>query len=101
MELSIEQFVPRGKKIGDGLTSRSPFSKKISDEEKELISRYFNLSKGGTWKPSLIAFPCFQAFTSRVYRVSHSYRTTSMLIDAMQRFQGFSFSEREHHSYGV
>uniref|UniRef100_A0A1D1YNM4 Fanconi anemia group M n=2 Tax=Anthurium amnicola TaxID=1678845 RepID=A0A1D1YNM4_9ARAE len=91
VELSIEQFVPRGKKVGDGFTHRSPVSKKMSKEEKGLIARYFHSSKEDSWKPSLIAFPSFQAFASRVHKVSHSYKTTGMLIDAMQRLQGPSF----------
>ncbi|CAA7400328.1 unnamed protein product [Spirodela intermedia] len=76
VELSIEQFVPRGRKMGDGLTCRSPFAKEISKEEKCLIAR--------------------------IHRVRHSYKTTGMLIDAMQRLQGFSsFKANDNHSYEI
>ncbi|MQL72797.1 hypothetical protein Taro_005119, partial [Colocasia esculenta] len=91
VELSIEQFVPRGKKAREGFTRRSPLSKKMSKEEKCLIDRYFHSSED-IWKPSLIAFPSFQAFASRVHKVRHSSKTTGMLIDAMQCLQGQTFS---------
>ncbi|RWW53905.1 hypothetical protein BHE74_00039563, partial [Ensete ventricosum] len=92
VELSIEQFIPRGKKIKEESGHRSPFLNKISKEEHDLISRYFGPSKKGTWRPSLIAFPSFQTFPSAVHIVRHSFKTTMMLIDAMQRLEGLSFS---------
>ncbi|XP_078441255.1 DEAD/DEAH box RNA helicase family protein isoform X2 [Wolffia australiana] len=101
VELSIKQFVPRGKKVGNDLICRSPITMKISEEEKCLISRYFH-SCEDTWKPSLIAFPGFQAVTSRVSRINHSYRTTTMLIDTMQRLQTLSsVDDIENHSNQV
>ncbi|KAI3951546.1 hypothetical protein MKX01_018662 [Papaver californicum] len=59
----------------------------MSDAEIELISKYFRTTREGTWKPSLIAFPHFQVFPSRVQNVMHSSRT-GMLIDTMQQLQG-------------
>ncbi|URD88701.1 HELICc [Musa troglodytarum] len=93
VELSIEQFIPRGKKIKEESGHQSPFLNKISKEEHDLISRYFNPSKKDTWRPSLIAFPSFQTFPSAVHIVRHSFKTTMMLIDAMQRLEGLSFSK--------
>ncbi|XP_064995810.1 DEAD-box ATP-dependent RNA helicase FANCM-like isoform X2 [Musa acuminata AAA Group] len=92
VELSIEQFIPRGKKIKEESGHQSPFLNKISKEEHDLISRYFDPSKTDTWRPSLIAFPGFQTFPSAVHIVRHSFKTTMMLIDAMQRLEGLSFS---------
>lgn len=92
VELSIEQFIPRGKKIKEESGHQSPFLNKISKEEHDLISRYFDPSKTDTWRPSLIAFPGFQTFPSAVHIVRHSFKTTMMLIDAMQRLEGSSFS---------
>lgn len=90
VELSIEQYVPRGKKVKDDNTIQTPvFKDKLTVAESALIAKYFKPEK--TWTPSLIAFPRFQAFPSRVHRVMHSYRTT-MLIDAMQHLQALSFS---------
>lgn len=61
---------------------------KILDPESDIIAKYFHAFKEDTWRPSLIAFPHFQTFPSRVHRVMHSSRTTGMLIDIMQSLQG-------------
>ncbi|CAL5333513.1 unnamed protein product [Camellia sinensis] len=92
IELSIEQFIPRGRKVKDDHPIQTPvFKTKLTDAETDLVAKYFHPTKGSTWRPSLIAFPHFQAIPSRVHRVMHSFRT-GMLIDAMQRLQGLSFS---------
>ncbi|XVE60759.1 hypothetical protein DITRI_Ditri05aG0153200 [Diplodiscus trichospermus] len=94
VELSIEQFVPRGKKLKDDHAIETPsFREKLTTEETDLIAKYFHLSRESTWKPwkpSLIAFPNFQAFPSKVGKVMHSCRT-EMLIDSMQYLQGLTF----------
>ncbi|OVA08698.1 Helicase [Macleaya cordata] len=93
VELSIEQFVPRGRKVKDDPIHRSTFTVKTSDAENELIAKYFHPSKEDKWRPSLIAFPHFQVFPSQVHKVMHSFRT-GMLIDTMQCLQGLSFSTK-------
>uniref|UniRef100_A0A2N9HDI2 Helicase ATP-binding domain-containing protein n=1 Tax=Fagus sylvatica TaxID=28930 RepID=A0A2N9HDI2_FAGSY len=91
-ELSIEQFVPRGKKVKDDrATPTSAFQDKLTVAETGLIAKYFHSTGDNTWRPSLIAFPHFQTFPSRVHKVMHANRT-GMLIDMMQRLQGLSFS---------
>lgn len=66
------------------------FQEKLTDAESDLIAKYFHQTSGNTWKPSLIAFPHFQTFPSRVHKVMHSFKT-GLLIDAMQRLEGLSF----------
>ncbi|XP_039012224.1 DEAD-box ATP-dependent RNA helicase FANCM-like [Hibiscus syriacus] len=85
VELSIDQFVPRGKKLKDDHAIETPrFREKLTVEETDLIVKYFHPTSESTWRPSLIAFPSFQAFPSKVCKVMHSYRT-EMLIGSMQR----------------
>ncbi|XP_058088420.1 DEAD-box ATP-dependent RNA helicase FANCM isoform X2 [Magnolia sinica] len=93
VELSIEQFVPRGRKVKDIPMQRPTFRDKLSDAEMDRVAKYFRSSKEDAWRPSLIAFPHFQAFPSRVHKVRHSFRTTGMLIDTMQSLQGLSSSK--------
>lgn len=91
VELSIEQFVPRGKKPKDDNTVQSPpVTEKLTPGEMDLIAKYFHHSTENAWKPSLNTFPNFQAFPSKVHRVMHSSRT-GMLIDSMQAVQGLTF----------
>ncbi|XP_038996507.1 DEAD-box ATP-dependent RNA helicase FANCM-like isoform X5 [Hibiscus syriacus] len=91
VELSIDQFVPRGKKLKDDHAIETPhFREKLTAEETDLIAKYFHPTSESTWRPSLIAFPSFQAFPSKVCKVVHSYRT-EMLIDSMQHLQGLTF----------
>ncbi|PIA47286.1 hypothetical protein AQUCO_01400156v1 [Aquilegia coerulea] len=90
VEFSIEKFVPRGKKVKDDSVDDHTFKARLSDAEAELIAKYFCSSGKCTWKPSLIAFPHFQAFPSRVHNVMHSFRTR-MLIGGMQHVQAQSF----------
>ncbi|KAJ0976925.1 hypothetical protein J5N97_012399 [Dioscorea zingiberensis] len=93
VELSIEQFIPRGRKLKDNASCQSPVTMKISDRENDLLNKYFLSSKKEMWRPSLIAFPQFQAFPSGIHKVPHSFKTTTMLIDAMQRLHGQSVSK--------
>ena len=67
------------------------FNAELTDVETDLVAKYFHPTKECTWRPSLIAFPHFQAFPSRVHKIMHSFRT-EMLIDAMQVLQGLSFT---------
>ncbi|BBG95994.1 DEAD/DEAH box RNA helicase family protein [Prunus dulcis] len=91
VEFSIEKFVHRGKKVIDDNTIQTPvIADKLTVAETTLIAKYFDPHEI-TWKPSLIAFPHFQTYPSRVYKVMHSHRTT-MLIDMMQCLQGLTFS---------
>ncbi|KAK8492167.1 hypothetical protein V6N11_046972 [Hibiscus sabdariffa] len=91
VELSIDQFVPRGKKLKDDHAIETPrFREKLTVEETDLIAKYFHPTSESTWKPSLIAFPSFQAFPSKICKVMHSYRT-EMLIDSMQHLHGLTF----------
>ncbi|KAK9162160.1 hypothetical protein Syun_003062 [Stephania yunnanensis] len=92
VEMSIEQFVPRGKKVKSDQMHRLIFKEKISLSEADLLAKYFSNCVENVWKPSLVAFPHFQAFPSRVHNVIHSFRT-GMLIDAIQHLQGLSFGE--------
>ncbi|KAK8542499.1 hypothetical protein V6N12_015095 [Hibiscus sabdariffa] len=91
VELSIDQFVPRGKKLKDDHAIETPrFREKLTVEETDLIAKYFHSTNESTWRPSLIAFPSFQAFPSKICKVMHSYRT-EMLIDSMQHLHGLTF----------
>lgn len=92
VELSIEQFVRRGKKVKDDDTVQTPvFREKLTVAETNLIAKYFHPPGDITWKPSLISFPHFQTFPSRVHHVMHSFKTR-LLIDTMQQLQGLSFA---------
>ncbi|CAI0556807.1 unnamed protein product [Linum tenue] len=88
VEMSIEQYIPRGKKVKDATDIQTPiFTKKLTAAESAVVAKYFQPCP---WRPSLIAFPSFQAFPSRVHQVMHSHRT-GMLIDTMQNLQALSF----------
>lgn len=92
LELSIKEFVPRGKNHNDDNTIPVPaFKTKLTEAEKDLLANYFASSAETSWKPSLIVFPHFQAYPSPVNKVAHSSRT-GMLIDTMQYLQGLTFS---------
>ncbi|XP_071715399.1 DEAD-box ATP-dependent RNA helicase FANCM [Rutidosis leptorrhynchoides] len=93
VKLSIEDFVHRGKKVKtDDVIHTPTYKLKLSDVETDLLVKYFGPSRENSWTHSLIAFPHFQAFPSRVHHVSHSMRTT-MLIDTMQYLQGSSLNK--------
>lgn len=74
----------------DHAIQTSLFKEKLSVAETTLIAKYYPTGEN-IWTPSLIAFPHFQTFPSRVHKVMHANRT-GMLIDMMQRLQGLSFS---------
>ncbi|KAJ4819037.1 ATP-dependent DNA helicase mph1 [Rhynchospora pubera] len=96
VELSIEEYIPQGgKRIKVGKAGRSSVIDKISNQERELIQKYFNDLGENTWKPSLIAFPGCQTLPSVIYKVHHSMRTAHMLIDTMQHLQGMPLSKLE------
>ncbi|CAM0874689.1 unnamed protein product [Alopecurus aequalis] len=92
VKLSIEKYVPCLKKRKVDVSCASPILSKMSVEDGQLIARYFSECKEDIWKPSLVAFPSFQVSPCDIYKVPHSFRTTDMLIDAMQRLQDLSFS---------
>ncbi|KAJ4795205.1 ATP-dependent DNA helicase mph1 [Rhynchospora pubera] len=96
VELSIEEYIPQGgKRIKVGKAGRSSVIDKISNQERELIQKYFNDLGENTWKPSLIAFPGCQTLPSVIYKVHHSMRTAHMLIDTMQHLQWMPLSKLE------
>lgn len=92
VKLSIEKYVPHSKKIKVDASCVSPILNKLSEEDGQLIARYFIACKEDIWKPSLVAFPSFQVSPCDIYKVPHSFRTTDMLVDAMQQLQDLSFS---------
>ncbi|KAI3795155.1 hypothetical protein L1987_37803 [Smallanthus sonchifolius] len=92
VKFSIEEFVPRGKKVKEDDAIQIPkYKLKLTDVETDLLEKYFDPARQDDERPSLIAFPHFQAFPSRVHEIAHSMRTT-MLIDTMQYLQGLSFN---------
>ncbi|CAK7344909.1 unnamed protein product [Dovyalis caffra] len=98
VELSIEQYVPHGRKVKDDNTIQTPvFTENLTVAETALLAKYFH--PGNSWAPSLIAFPHFQSFPSRVHKVMHSYRT-EMLIDSMQHLQALTLT-RDSEAFSV
>ncbi|CAI9754308.1 unnamed protein product [Fraxinus pennsylvanica] len=92
VEISVEQFVPRTKKVKDDHLIQTPaYKTKLTDEETNILDKYFCSTREKDWRPSLIAFPHFQAFPCSVCSVAHS-SMTGILIDTMQNLQGLSFS---------
>ncbi|XP_024009524.1 DEAD-box ATP-dependent RNA helicase FANCM [Eutrema salsugineum] len=90
---SIEQFIPRGKKLQDEPATETPtFKKKLTTAETDMLAKYYKPNEE-KWRVSLIAFPHFQTLPSKVHKVMHS-RQTSILIDAMQHLQETTFSEQ-------
>ncbi|XP_027355173.1 DEAD-box ATP-dependent RNA helicase FANCM isoform X2 [Abrus precatorius] len=87
VELSIEKFIPRQKNVKDDQLHISPSKDKLTVAENDLLEAYFHPTGENKCRLSLIAFPHFQTFASRVHKVKHSCQT-SMLIDMMQRLQG-------------
>lgn len=63
----------------------------LTNVDTEVLAKYFGPTRKITWRPSLIAFPHFQAFPTGVHKIPHSFRT-EILIDTMQHLQGLSFS---------
>lgn len=92
LEMSIEEYVPRGKKVKDSNPIPVPaYKNKLTNAEIDLLAKYFVATQEIAWRPSLIAFPHFQAFPSSVNKVLHSSRT-GILIDTMQYLQGLTYS---------
>ncbi|XLR14107.1 hypothetical protein HN51_035008 [Arachis hypogaea] len=87
VEMSIEKFIPREKNVKDVPLPFSPSKDKLTVAEMDLLKMYFHSTEENTSRLSLIAFPYFQTFPSRIHKVKHSLRTM-MLIDAMQHLQG-------------
>ncbi|WZY94193.1 hypothetical protein YC2023_066522 [Brassica napus] len=93
VKFSIEQFIPRGKKLQDEPATETPaFKKKLTPEEMDMLAKYFKPNEE-KWRVSLIAFPHFQTLPSKVHKVMHS-RQTSILIDAMQHLQETTLTEQ-------
>ncbi|KAL1542826.1 hypothetical protein AAHA92_19865 [Salvia divinorum] len=92
LEMSIEEFVPCGSKAKDSEPIPVPaYMDKITDAEKDLLAKYFFATQEDAWRPSLIAFPHFQAYPSPANGVLHSSRT-QLLIDTMQDLQDLPYS---------
>ncbi|XP_054813100.1 LOW QUALITY PROTEIN: DEAD-box ATP-dependent RNA helicase FANCM-like [Prosopis cineraria] len=87
VELSIEKFVSREKKVKDDSIQIHASIGKLTVAENNILAKYFPATGENTWKPSLIAFPYFQTYPSKTHKVNHSCRAI-MLIDLMQRLQG-------------
>ncbi|KAI3780438.1 hypothetical protein L2E82_10419 [Cichorium intybus] len=95
VKLLIEKYIPRGKKVKNVEDIQTPkYKLKLTNLESDLLAKYFQPLSENNWRPSLIAFPHFQAFPSSVHKVSHSLRT-GMLIDTMQNLQGLSFNDQD------
>ncbi|XP_020214184.1 DEAD-box ATP-dependent RNA helicase FANCM isoform X2 [Cajanus cajan] len=93
VELSIEKFIPRQQNLKDDEFHTSPSKDKLTVAEIDFLETYFVPTGENNCRMSLIAFPHFQTFPSRVHKVKHSPGTL-MLIDIMQRLQGLvSFPE--------
>jgi len=60
---------------------------KLTVAEVDLLETYFQPTGENTSRLSLIAFPHFQTFPSRVHKVKHSCGTM-VFIDMMQHLQG-------------
>ncbi|CAN0928201.1 DEAD-box ATP-dependent RNA helicase FANCM [Linum grandiflorum] len=98
VQMEIEQYVPRGKKVIDGSDIRTPaFTKQLTATESAVVAKYFQYAN---WRPSLITFPSVQTYPSRVHQVMHSSRT-EMLIDAMQNLQALSFPPVDNRGFSV
>ncbi|XP_027911773.1 DEAD-box ATP-dependent RNA helicase FANCM-like isoform X2 [Vigna unguiculata] len=89
VELSIEKFIPRQKNVKDDELHISPSKDKLTVAEIDLLETYFHPTGENNCRISLIAFPHFQTFPSRVHKVKHSSGTL-MFIDMMQRMQGLA-----------
>ncbi|CAK9205714.1 unnamed protein product [Sphagnum troendelagicum] len=85
LEMSIKNFVPRGRKLRTETAScLDPGADEPTEEEHALLKKYAQPPGEMPWKPSLIAFPSFQLLPTPIYAVKHSVRTVSMLIDVLQ-----------------
>ncbi|KAJ1274795.1 hypothetical protein BS78_05G088100 [Paspalum vaginatum] len=91
VKLTIDKYIPCLNKMRVAVKEASPIPWKMSEQDGQLIARYFGACKEDVWRPSLVAFPRFQLFPSVVHKVPHSFRTTDMLTDAMQQLQDPTF----------
>ncbi|CAK9227008.1 unnamed protein product [Sphagnum troendelagicum] len=92
LQMSIKNFVPRGRKLRTETASGlDPGADEPTEEEHELLKKYAQPPGEMPWKPSLIAFPSFQLLPTPIYTVKHSVRTVSMLIDVLQGLQEPAF----------
>ncbi|XP_073225685.1 DEAD-box ATP-dependent RNA helicase FANCM [Cicer arietinum] len=89
VELSIEKFIPRQKNVKEDHIQISASNDKLTLAEIDLLEKYFHSTGENRCRLSLIAFPHFQTFPSRVHKVEHSCGTL-MLIDMMRRLQGLA-----------
>lgn len=97
LEISIKEYVPRGSKPKDSELIPVPaYKDKFTDAEKDLLAKYFVASQENAWRPSLIAFPHFQAFPSPAFEVLHASRT-GLLIDTMQHLQDLKYSRDDNY----
>ncbi|MED6106842.1 hypothetical protein PIB30_008229 [Stylosanthes scabra] len=87
VELSIEKFIPREKNVKDVPLPFYPSIDKLTVAEMDLLEMYFQTTGENTCRMSLISYPYFQTFPSRVHKVKHSLRAM-MLIDTMRCLQG-------------
>ncbi|CAK9227859.1 unnamed protein product [Sphagnum troendelagicum] len=92
LQMSIKNFVPRGRKLRTETASGlDPGADEPTEEEHALLKKYAQPPGEMPWKPSLIAFPSFQLLPTPIYAVKHSVRTVSMLIDVLQGLQEPAF----------
>jgi len=91
VKLTIEKYIRCSNKTRIAVKEASPTPWKMSQEDSQLIARYFGGCTEDVWRLSLIAFPKFQLYSSVVHKVPHSFRTTDMFTDAMQQLQDPSF----------
>ncbi|KAL6870796.1 hypothetical protein ACP4OV_014644 [Aristida adscensionis] len=91
VKMTIERYIPCSKKRKVAIQGASPILRTVSEQDSQLIARYFGAGKEDVWRPSLVAFPRFQLSPSVVHKVPHSFRTTDMLIDAMHQLQDLSY----------
>lgn len=94
VELSIEKFIPRQNNVKEDHLQISASKVKLTLAEIDLLEKYFHSTGENRCRLSLIAFPHFQTFPSRVHKVKHSCGTL-MLIDMMQRLQGLAACPRD------
>ncbi|KAL0360056.1 UNVERIFIED_CONTAM: DEAD-box ATP-dependent RNA helicase FANCM [Sesamum radiatum] len=83
--MSIEEFVPRGKKVKDDNPVPVPaYKTKLTVAETDLLAKYFASTGEIAWRPSLIAFPHFQAFPSPVNKVDEDISDPCLRAEAVQ-----------------
>lgn len=101
LKLTIDKYIPCLKKMKVTINGTSPVLGKMSEEDGQLVTRYFGARREDMWRPSLVAFPRFQLSPSIAHKVPHSFRTTNMLIDGLQQLQDVSFSRTKVYSLRI